>query len=223
MTIELTDAALYYGEEAHQVDAWQYLQSKTPELVLEEFAKFYRTPIENPSPNPLTVPYQSQNDNLSGTGYRECFSSSMAMCAMYWGRVSSDDEYNEIRNRYGDSTSTEAQMAALRSLDLEPRFITNASRQTIINEIDAGRPCGVGWLHKGTVDNPSGGGHWTVCIGWTSDSVVQHDPNGEANLIRGGYTSNLDGSSMYYSWNNWLPRWSLSSPNDGWLMQITPI
>jgi hypothetical protein len=60
--------------------------------------------------NPLPVAWENQNDNASGTGYRECFSSSCAMFARYWGKVGSDDEYNAIRAQYGDSTSAEAQL-----------------------------------------------------------------------------------------------------------------
>ena len=41
---------------------------------------------------PLPVAWENQNDNASVTGYRECFSSSCAMLARFWGKVSSDDE-----------------------------------------------------------------------------------------------------------------------------------
>jgi hypothetical protein len=51
----------------------------------------------------LPVPYEYQLDNQSGTGYRECFSSTCAMICRYYGKVKSDDEYNKIRAEYGDS------------------------------------------------------------------------------------------------------------------------
>ena len=222
MTIQFKDAALYYKEEQHQVEAWDWLQYAVEADDIEEFAQRYRTPLPNTSSNPLNVPYQSQNDNLSGTGYRECFSSSMAMVAMYWGRIDNDDDYNSIRAQYGDSTCAEAQMATLRELGLNPRFITNASKQFIINELDAGRPCGVGWLHKGSIHAPSGGGHWSVAIGYDRDNVVHHDPNGVADLINGGYTSDMNGLRVNYSYKNWLPRWTVNGSNDGWAMQIKP-
>ena len=133
MTIEFKDAALYYKEEQHQVEAWDWLQYAVDPEVIEEFAERYRTPKQVQSNNTIHVPYQSQNDNLSGTGYRECFSSSMAMVAMYWGRVDNDDEYNSIRAKHGDSTSAEAQIATLRELGLNPTFVTNASKQFIFN------------------------------------------------------------------------------------------
>ena len=40
-----------------------------------------------------------------------------------WGKVGSDDEYNAIRAKYGDSTSAEAQLSALRSLGCIVQFI----------------------------------------------------------------------------------------------------
>ncbi|OUV34728.1 MAG: hypothetical protein CBC48_05390 [bacterium TMED88] len=220
--IKLTDAALYYKEQAHQVEAFEWLETQVDPTTLEIFGQKYRDKPEAVVANPLQVPYQSQNDNSSGTGYRECFSSSMAMIAMYWGKVQNDDEYNRIRSKYGDTTSAEAQLATLRSLGLNPKFVTNASIQTLQNEIDNGCPIGVGWLHNGPSSAPSGGGHWTVVIGYYSDGVIMNDPNGEAQLASGGYTNNLNGSGLKYSYKNWEPRWALPSKNDGWAMIVKP-
>ena len=220
--IKLTDAALYYIEESQQYDAFQWLESQVDPTTLEIFGQKYRTKPEGLVANPLLVEYQSQNDNASGTGYRECFSSSMAMIAMYWGKVQNDDEYNRIRSKYGDSTSAEAQLACLRSLGLNPSFVTNASTQTLQNEIDNGHPVGVGWLHHGPYTAPSGGGHWTVVIGYYDNGVIMNDPNGEANLTAGGYTNNLNGSNLKYSYQHWEPRWALPTRNDGWAMIVKP-
>jgi len=115
----------------------------------------------------LKVPYEAQNDNKSGTGYRECFSSSCAMIAKFYGKVKSDDEYNKIRAVYGDTTDSQAQLAALRFLDLQARFVTNCAPGLLELELRAGRPVAVGWLHQGASNSPSGGGHWSVVIGFT--------------------------------------------------------
>ena len=220
--IKLTDAALYYKEESQQFEAFQWLESQVDPTTLEIFGQKYREKPEGLVANPLLVEYQSQNDNISGTGYRECFSSSMAMIAMYWGKVQNDDEYNRIRSKYGDTTDASAQLACLRSLGLNPSFVTNASVQTLQNEIDNGRPVGVGWLHHGTSNAPSGGGHWSVVIGTYESGVIMNDPNGEANLAGGGYTNNLNGASLKYSYKNWEPRWSPGGKNDGWCMIVKP-
>jgi hypothetical protein len=171
----------------------------------------------------LSVPYEYQLDNKSGTGYRECFSSTCAMIAEYYGKVKSDDEYNRIRQKYGDTTSKDAQLAALRSLGLTARFVTNGNAALLENEIRNGRPVAVGWLHQGPVSRPTGGGHWTCCVGFTLDSFVFNDPNGEADMVNGGYVSNAanKGNAVKYTRKNWLRRWECDGPNTGWAILIS--
>lgn len=171
--------------------------------------------------NPLTVRWQSQLDNASGTGYRECFSSSCAMLAMYWGKVVGDDAYNAIRAKYGDTTNAQAQLSALRSLGLRADFHTDGIPRALETEIDAGRPVAVGWLHKGHVSKPSGGGHWSVVIGYTDAAWIQNDPNGEAQLVSGGYTNNTKGGGVVYSRKNWNPRWMVNGTG-GWHLTCKP-
>jgi len=169
----------------------------------------------------LEVPYQSQLDNVSGTGYRECFSSSCAMLAMFHGKIENDDKYNQIRMLYGDSTDPMAQESALREIGLDPRFRTNCEKKTLIGEIDQGRPVAVGWLHYGPPSAPTGGGHWSVVVGYDDTGFFMHDPNGDANLVSGGYLPSLDGECLHYSFKNWLPRWAFPNPYNGWAMIVT--
>ena len=173
-------------------------------------------------PNPLPVKWQSQLDNDSGTGYRECFSSSCAMLAMHWGRIKDDDAYNRVRRLFGDTTSAEAQLRALRTLNLDAHFRTDGRPVDLEREIDAGRPVAVGWLHKGPATNPFGGGHWSVIIGCNSTHWVHNDPNGEAALAPGGYTPNRNGAGLRYSRKNWNPRW-MPGGSGGWMLTCKPI
>ena len=62
------------------------------------------------------MPYFKQLDNKTGTGYRECFSSAAAMVAAFYKKVRTDDEYNKIRAKYGDTTSVEAQISSVAEL-----------------------------------------------------------------------------------------------------------
>lgn len=230
----------YYNAEVHQEQGakllYDELLASEPTLLNEkqEWIRAYRNqkasvPTKSPDPvemypNPLDVPYEYQNDNKSGEGYRECFSSSCAMVARYYGKVSGDDEYNKIRAKYGDSTDANAQIRALKSLGLEAVFYTNRTFANLKNQIDIGRPTPCGWLHKGPSSNPSGGGHYSVVIGYTTDGKywIHHDPNGEANLSGGGYVSTAPsaGKSQKYSRSNWDPRWCVSGDGDGWYMDI---
>lgn len=166
--------------------------------------------------NPLKVQYFYQNDNVSGTGYRECFSSSCAMLAAYYGKVTSDDQYNKLRSKYGDSTSITAQLRTLSGCGLTASFGRNGNLETLKKEIDAGRPVAVGWLHKGHVSRPQGGGHWSVIIGYTDTHFIVHDPNGEVALVSGGYVNHTKGEAIKYSFKNFMPRWSVEGPDTGW-------
>ena len=166
----------------------------------------------------LTVPYFYQLDNESGQGNRECFSSSSAMIAAFYGKVETDDEYNAIRRKFGDTTDNSAQLKTLQSLGLKAKFITNGNSAILENEIRNSRPVACGWLHYGTASKPTGGGHWGVICGFTPTHFVVHDPFGEGNMVTGGYINNssVAGKNIRYSKKNWLSRWEVDGSSTGW-------
>jgi GH24 family phage-related lysozyme (muramidase) len=170
----------------------------------------------------LQVPYEGQSDNASGQGYRECFSSSCAMVARFYGKVASDDAYNQIRARFGDSTDSGAQLRALGSLGLQAQFRQNGDAATLERILREGRPVPVGWLHKGPATAPSGGGHWSVVVGFTADAFIHNDPNGEADMVNGGYvtTKGAAGKGIAYSRKNWLRRWEADGKGSGWYLDV---
>jgi len=172
----------------------------------------------------IQVPYEYQLDNASGTGYRECFSSTCAMIAKYYKRVKSDDEYNKLRSNYGDTTDSQSQLKTLESLDLNPQYLTNGTETLLEQELTAGRPVAVGWLHKGWLSAPSGGGHWSCCIGYTKKCFIFNDPNGKADMRNGGYISHkaLDGYKVKYSRKEWLNRWEVDGKGTGWCIVVRP-
>jgi hypothetical protein len=91
----------------------------------------------------------------------------------------------------------------------------------IKTELEAGRPVMVGWLHKGPVGAPTGGGHWSVVIGATSGAFIHNDPNGEADMVNGGYLNHAKGAGIAYSRKNWLRRWEVDGPGTGWAMLVS--
>ena len=224
------------SEQSKTLQSLSLQLSKTIEQLSEQLQtlkKQQSTPAQpsknsQPSPqppgqtNPLRVSYFYQNDNVSGEGYRECFSSSCAMLAAYYGKVTSDDQYNKLRSKYGDTTSLTAQLNALTAVGLHPAFSTKGTAKDLEAEIDAGRPVAVGWLHKGSPTAPTGGGHWSVVIGYTPTHFIFHDPNGEAALVGGGYENHTGGKSVHYSRKNWLPRWEVEGPGTGWYLTVKP-
>jgi hypothetical protein len=170
----------------------------------------------------LDVPYFSQMDDehdFDGPGYRHCCSSSCAMLAAFHGKVKTDDAYRQIRRRFGDTTNPIANVGALQELGLLATFRSNGTPANLYAELDAGRPVAVGWLHHGPAHAPTGGGHWSVIIGYTNNSWIMHDPYGEANLSAGGYISTVVGAGrgIDYLDRNWRPRW-VPGGSDGWMI-----
>jgi hypothetical protein len=135
--------------------------------------------------------------------------------------VRGDDEYNQIRARFGDTTSATAQAQALQSLGLKATFRQNLRLADLEAEIKAGFPVPVGWIHQGDYRKPSGGGHWSVAVGFSSGNVIMHDPMGIADLVRGGYGTNVGGQFAVYANQYWLPRWQIKG-NDGWGFIVRP-
>ena len=170
----------------------------------------------------LKVPYEYQLDN-GPTGYRECFSSSCAMVARYWGKIAGDHEYNRVRRQFGDTTDPKAQILALKTLGLRATFEMEGTAAILESEIRSGFPTPVGWLHKGPATAPTGSGHWTVVSGFTPTHFIHQDPNGEADMANGGYVNHKGGANIAYSRNNWLRRWLVDGPESGWYLKVRPI
>jgi len=180
----------------------------------------------------LAVPYLSQNDSTTGQGSRMCFSSTCAMAAAFLkpgclkGSGQLDDQYLALVQLHGDTTDANAQLAALADLGLSARFHRDGSFEQLIKQLQRGIPCPVGWLHRGTVSAPGGGGHWSLVIGSdpATRQLLMHDPNGEADLVAGGYVSReiAAGRSLRYSERNWGRRWLVEGPGSGWWVELLP-
>jgi hypothetical protein len=227
-SVRLSDLFKYYKQGLpYQSAAVQLLEEQlmktAPELMSKdnEWFKVWSQTGKQKSPI-LSVPYEWQRDNKSGSGGRECFSSSAAMVAKFYGKVGSDDEYNGIRARYGDTTDSSAQLKALQHLGLKAEFKQNMGLDSLEKELKEGRPALVGWLHHGSYKAPSGGGHWSVAVGFDALSIVHNDPYGTADVVNGGYVSGEGGKCVYYGKKYWAPRWTVEGPNSGWAVLVKP-
>ena len=170
--------------------------------------------------NPLNVPHDCQLTNPGTEGWRECFSSSCAMVAMYWGVIEHQDEYHNVRPRFGDSTEATSQIRTLKYFGLNAEFKMLGSKEKLKAQIDRGRPAPVGFLHHSPPPG-TGGGHYVTCIGYSDDSFIFNDPYGICDVINGGYPApGPQGKGVKYSYKHWVPRWSVANDNDGWGMDI---
>jgi hypothetical protein len=103
----------------------------------------------------------------------------------------------------------------LQSYGIKAKFTKVAGWRTLEDQIKRGIPVPCGYLHRGPVSKPSGGGHWLCVVGYDSSNVIVHDPLGEADLVNGTTLSSVARYARY-SRKNWGPRWMVEGTNTGW-------
>jgi len=173
------------------------------------------------------VPYYNQLDSPTGYGYRECFDSAAAMVAAFNRAVKSQDEYRQVRRKFGDTTEVHSQVSALRSLGLDAEFRKNVRVEDIEIEIDAGRPIMVGWLHKGDFSkgkpaccDTDGSGHWSLIIGYDKDDFIAMDPMGLPDMERGGHDTTKSGERIRMSRPAFYQRFLIEGEASGWAIFV---
>ena len=215
----------------HQLAAIKELEQSVPQELLDEDADWFQAWKESGYDKQIHMPYFRQLDNKTGTGNRECFSSSVAMVAAFYRRVKTDDEYNEIRAQFGDTTSVEAQLAALRSLGLEAEFRKDGDADMVELEIESGRPVLIAYLDKGNMlrgeppmCSSNGCGHWVVVSGYAKNSndpewIVQ-DPRGYPEMEKGGHSNPHLGRNVRVRQAVLHQRWQAEGPGTGWVILV---
>ena len=227
MEFNILNAVKYFSGEKHQIKAWEALWASLDDATKQAFISQYRRLQDSSEKFPLDAPYFWQRDSKTGHGERMCFSSAMAMALDYIDPEvieGDDDWYLQHVFKYGDSVSSEAQVAAAKSLGYSARFRMDGTENLLLKILDKGIPVPVGILHHGSVSSPTGGGHWIVLIGYDERYFHVHDPFGELNVVRGGY--NLDngpvaGRNQRYTRENLMKRWMIDGSGcDGWLVDL---
>lgn len=226
--IRLVNVAKAYMLLPHQTAALNWLQEQQDPKILERFAEMYRAdpPVKleaSPSPgvagNPLkNFPFFDQKDN-GPQGWRQCQTSSIAMCLAYLKvpGIKDDTDYLKVVQRHGDTTSQAAHAAALAELKVKARFRQNMTQGELMAEIKAGLPAAIGILHHGPASAPTGG-HYIAVYGFDSSSWIVNDPYGELDLVNGGWVSQAPGAGkgQRYSFRNLAPRWQPEGNSSGW-------
>lgn len=224
MAFELLDFFRFFRGTPHQMAAVKRLEEALPEGMLEDDADWIEAWKASGIEQQVYAPYFFQIDNKSGQGARECFSSAVAMIAAFYKRVKTDDEYNVIRSKYGDTTLVDAQLKALKALNLDAVFIKSGTLIDIENEVTAGRPVLVGWLHKGDLtagEWPKGPGHWSLIVGFNQDELIAHDPMGLPDLLQGGHDSWKSGEYIHMSRQVFRQRWEVDGAGSGWMILVS--
>lgn len=196
-------------------DHWKVINDPVEASVGDDFA--------HPAKLVLPVPYYSQRDNKVDP-MRTCFSSSCAMLLKYIkpNSIANDDDYIKVVYAYGDTTDASVQVKALKDFGVSAEFCQDFGWSDIDAQLTRGIPVPIGVLHKGSVQSPTGGGHWLVIIGRNEDNTryVVNDPFGEMDLINGGYISS-NGKQLLYSKKNLGPRFMVEGPGTGWAIKAS--
>ena len=189
----------FFRGTPHQLAAIKQLEESMPAELLEEheLIGFRRGRRVDMTSRSICRTSSSSTTRLE-RDTMQCFSSAAAMVAAFYKKVRTDDEYNKIRAKYGDTTSVEAQLAALESLGLKAEFRKDGDADMVELEIEAGRPVLVGWLHAGNMlrgeppmCNGLGCGHWSVISGYAGKNSndpewIMQDPRGYPEMEKGG-------------------------------------
>ena len=221
----------FFRGTPHQLAAIKQLEESMPEGLLEEDADWFQAWKESGYDQQVYMPYFTQLDNKTGTGYRECFSSASAMVAAFYKKVTTDDEYNEIRAKFGDTTSVEAQLGSVaQPWVCRLSFRKDGNADMVELEIENGRPVLVGWLHAGNMllgEPPmcSGlglrplGGHW-LCRQENSDDPfwIMQDPRGYPEMEKGGWSNPHQRSQCQGQAGCFYQRWQAEGPGTGWVI-----
>ena len=178
-------------------------------------------PPKRPSrASPLPVPWFAQLDSATDQARRMCFSSSCAMLLAFFkpsvlSGLNGDDQYLARVHQFGDTTDPAAQIKALTSYGINTRFTNRASFSTLEEQIATGIPVPCGYLHRGLISRPDGGGHWLIVVGIKPTHLIVHDPFGEADLVNG---TTVGGIARFcrYSRRNFARRWMVEREGTGW-------
>ena len=222
----------FFRGTPHQLAAIKELEESVSEELLDEDSDWFQAWKESGYDQQIYMPYFRQLDNKTGTGYRECFSSAAAMVAAFYRRVRTDDEYIAIRSKYGDTTSIEAHIKALKELGLTAEFREDGDADLVELEIENGRPVLAAYLHHGDMlrgEPPMcsglGCGHWIVISGYAGKNsndpewIVQ-DPRGLPDMEKGGHSNPHLGRNVRVRQAAFYQRWQSEGPRTGWVILV---
>jgi len=226
MVLQLNQFFARFSGQPHQLAAIQKLQEDMPEELLRHDAEWFE--LWKASGKDRTewnyVPYFNQLDLPSGE--TQCFTTAMAMVAGTYALIADQWEYYRVRMKYGPTEEVTSHLKAMSELGADVEFIQDGSADLLVEEVRAGRPVAVGFLHRGDITTgrpPEGFGHWAVVIGVKeNDYFVVHDPRGEYDMGT-GQLINSNGFAVRYDWDDFLFRWEIEGPGNGWAMIINDL
>lgn len=178
-------------------------------------------PAAKARPAPLYFPQTDNGDQAD----RTCFTSTCAMLAelVKPGSVGTGNadwtSYFKLVARHGDTTNAAAQIAALKELGIKARLVTAGNQALLDQQVERWGGIAVGWIHRGPLSRPDPKciGHWGLVFGADSTHMMLHDPQGEPDLVAGGFIPGRSGRGVRISRANFAKRWEVQQASSGWL------
>ena len=173
----------------------------------------------------LNVPYYSQIDNdsnLFGPGWRQCNMTSHTMALNYLlkgglaekaklnGYNEPESYYGSKLAKYGDTTDHNAHTECLlKDFGIKSEWRMDLSKETIIQQLKAGKPVPAGMAYKSS-------GHIVCIVGVTKNGFPIHDPYGTRNGASDSYQVGVGGAYDLYSWSLLDKVLFCGDPNGAW-------
>lgn len=211
---EWSSTTEYIGQD-YAVDGRVRQQYKMQDGRLYGFIKPYDALQSQSKEILLDVRFNPQTDNIWRSPRlrpdNTCSCSSTDAFGNFFipGMTKADDEYIKrfFDGNYGDTTDHQAHVQCCKQeFGLLTEFKTDFTFEKLDAELVAGRPVIVAFLHRGTVDNPTGG-HVAVCRGKNADGSKYWfmDPYGSMN---DGYMGAVEnGRCVGYTRSELETRW----------------
>jgi hypothetical protein len=183
----------------------------------------------------LNVTYRSQLDNdtdIFGSGARQCNLTSNTMLADFllkgelaakamagnYNPPEPETVYGKILSKYGDTTDSDAQTAALKELGIDSYFSMTLSAADLIASLRAGVPIVIGVSYKAS-------GHFILIVGY--DPVKQiwlaHDPYGTRYGSSDSYDVGVGGEFDAYSYETLQKIFFDMGSEAGWGRIVTSV
>jgi hypothetical protein len=156
---------------------------------------------------------------------RTCFTSAAAMLAKavkpsaLTGPNADWEQYYPLVRKYGDTTDATAQVKALAELGIKARLVKNSDWGLIHEQVKRRGGLALGYIHRGPVSrpDPASNGHWCYCWGIDDHELLIHDPQGEPDMVNGGFVPGRSGRAVRVSRANFGRRWMVTPSPQGWL------
>jgi len=157
-------------------------------------------------------------EDLENSRRSQSFCMAMAMKYLDARGINTINDYLNVLNKHGNSSSKDAQLKTIREFGYTATFGMSYDGGDIKNNIKKGLPAVVSLISAGPISSPKGSPHSVVITGYDHDSWLVQDPFGELDLINGGFIERnpVAGKAIKYPFEQFNRRLFAAGGSTGW-------